>query len=52
MPYTKHSSDKPMEFDTDLFAEINDMPAEIFDIPEMQDDRFDVEAYINGNTDY
>jgi len=29
------------------------MPAEIYDIPEMQDeDKFDVEGYINGNTDY
>ena len=45
----------PMDFytfDTDLFAEINDMPAEIFDIPEMQDEQFDVEGYIKGNTDY
>jgi len=42
-----------MDFDTDLFQEINDMPAEIYDIPEMQDeDKFDVEGYINGNTDY
>ena len=40
-------------FDTDIFAEINDMPGEIFDIPEMQDsDKFDVEGYINGNYDY
>ena len=42
-----------MDFDTDIFQEINDMPAEIYDIPEMQDeDKFDVEGYINGNTDY
>ena len=41
-----------MDFDTDLFSEINDMPAEIFDIPEMQDEQFDVEGYIKGNTDY
>ena len=40
-------------FDTDIFAEINDMPGEIFDITEMQDsDKFDVEGYINGNYDY
>ena len=39
--------------DNELFQEINDMPAEIFDLPEMQqDDRFDVEAYLNGDTDY
>jgi hypothetical protein len=46
----------PMDFDTfanDLFAEINDMEGEIFDIPEMQDsEKFDVEGYINGNYDY
>ena len=40
-------------FDTDIFAEINDMEGEIFDIPEMQDEKkFDVEGYINGNIDY
>ena len=39
-------------FDTDIFAEINDAPGEIFDIPEMQDQKFDVEAYINGDTDF
>ncbi len=39
-------------FDTDIFAEINDAPGEIFDIPEMSDERFNVEVYINGNTDY
>ena len=46
----------PMDFDTfdtDIFAEINDMPGEIFDIPEMQDEKkFDLEGYINGNIDY
>ena len=40
-------------FDTDIFAEINDAPGEIFDIPEMMDsEKFDVEEYINGTTDY
>ena len=37
-------------FDTDLFAEINDMQAEIFDV--IEDEKFDVEQYINGDTDY
>ena len=36
----------------ELWSEIAEAPGEIFDIPEMQDDRFDVEAYINGDTDY
>ena len=39
-------------FDTDIFAEINDAPGEIFDIPEMLDERFNVEAHINGDTEF
>ena len=40
-------------FDTDIFAEINDAPGEIFDIPEMMDsEKFDVESFINGNIDF
>ena len=37
-------------FDTDLFAEINDSQAEIFDV--IEERKFDVEEYINGDTDY
>ena len=37
-------------FDTDLFAEINDMQAEIFDV--IEEEKFDVDKYINGDTDY
>ena len=37
-------------FDTDLFSEINDSQAEIFDV--IEDEKFDVEQYINGDTDY
>ena len=37
-------------FDTDLFAEINDSQAEIFDV--IEDEKFDVEEYIKGDTDY
>ena len=43
----------PMDFDTfanDLFAEINDMEAEIFDV--IEEEKFNVDEYINGNTDY
>jgi len=41
----------------ELFAEINDSQGEIFDVIEYKeewekDDTFDVERYINGNTDY
>ncbi len=37
-------------FDTDIFAEINDSQAEIFDV--IEEEKFDVEKYINGDTDY
>ena len=36
----------------DMFQEIAAAPGEIFDIPEMNDQKFDVEQYINGDTDY
>ena len=36
----------------DMFQEIADAPGEIFDIPEMTDQKFDVDQYINGDTDY
>ena len=45
-------------FDTDIFSEINDSQAEIYDVIEYNEDgkdddnKFDVEGYINGNTDY
>jgi|TARA_B100000900_G_C20487126_1_gene677928 hypothetical protein len=37
-------------FDTDLFAEINDSQAEIFDV--IEDEKFNVEEYIKGDTDF
>ena len=39
-------------FDTDLWNEINDMPGEIFDIPEMQDDVVDFEKALNSAEDF
>ena len=41
----------------ELWSEIQDAPGEIFDVIEWKeewekDDKFDVESYINGNTDY
>jgi len=41
----------------ELWSEIQDAPGEIFDVIEYkeeweQDDKFDVESYIKGNTDY
>ncbi len=36
-----------------LLQEIMDSPAEIYDIPELQQtEKFDVESYINGEIDY
>ena len=40
----------------ELWSEINDMPGEIFDIPEMKDDDGDdtksLEDYLKTNTDF
>ena len=42
-----------MDYEDILLKELLDMPGEIFDIPEMQDEKkFDVEDYINGEIDY
>ena len=37
-------------FDTDLFSEINDMQAEIFDV--IEEEKFDVEEFIKGDIDF
>ena len=50
--YCINSSKNHMDFDTDIFSEINDAPGEIFDIPEMQDEKFDVEKFIEGDIDF
>lgn len=40
----------------EMWQEIQDMPGEIYDIPEMrelgEDDKFDVNEYLNSNYDY
>ena len=40
----------------ELWSEIADAPGEIFDIPELRDltdeDKFNVEAFINSNIDF
>ena len=39
----------------ELWSEIQDAPGEIFDIPELrdlEDDKFDVNEYLNANYDY
>ena len=36
----------------ELWQEIQDSPGEIFDIPELQDEKFDVNEYLNSNYDY
>lgn len=40
------------EFQDDLWHEINDMPGEIFDIPEMQDVVVDFEKALNSDEDF
>jgi hypothetical protein len=41
-----------MDFDTDFWSEIEDSSGEIFDIPELSDDEFNVNEYLNSNYDY
>lgn len=41
-----------MDFDTDIWSEIEDSSSEIFDIPELSDDEFNVNEYLNANYDY
>jgi hypothetical protein len=39
----------------ELWSEIQDAPGEIFDIPELRDleeEKFNVNEYLNGNYDY
>ena len=39
----------------ELWSEIQDAPGEIFDIPELrelEEEKFDVNAYLNSNIDY
>jgi hypothetical protein len=39
----------------ELWSEIQDSPGEIFDIPELRDldeDKFDMNEYLNSNIDY
>ena len=40
------------DIDTDFWHEINDMPGEIFDIPEMQDVMVDFEKSLNSDEDF
>lgn len=41
-----------MDFDTDIWSEIEDSNAEIFDIPELSDDEFDFNTYIAADYDF
>ena len=51
-PYTKFSSNKPMTNEDLILRDLMETSDEIYDIPELQDDKFDVEEYINSNYDY
>tara|TARA_Y100000591_G_C21464981_1_gene512789 strand:- start:431 stop:559 length:129 start_codon:yes stop_codon:yes gene_type:complete len=42
-----------MDFDTfvnEMFNEINTNPGDVFDV--IEEEKFDLETYINGDTDY
>ena len=40
-------------YEDEILLELMNTPGEIYDIPELQqEDKFDVEGYINGETDY
>ena len=52
LPYTNFSSFNHMDYEDIILQELIDLPGEIFDIPEMQDQEFDVEAYLNSDIDY
>ena len=40
-------------YEAEILLELMNTPGEIYDIPELQqEDKFDVEGYINGETDY
>ena len=41
-----------MDFDTDLWSEIEDSNAEIFDIPELDEDEFDFNSYLAADYDF
>ena len=42
-----------MDYEDTILQELMDAPGELFDLPELQDqEKFDVEGYINGDTDY
>lgn len=41
-----------LESDAILWDLLNETPGEIYDVDEIEEEKFDVEQYINGNTDY
>ena len=42
-----------MDYEDTILQELMDAPGALFDIPELQDqEKFDVEGYLNGDTDY
>ena len=51
--YSTFVPERQTMFD-ELWSEIQDAPGEIFDmdIPELKDEKFDVNEYLNANYDY
>lgn len=51
---TKSTKDTETMYD-ELWSEIQDMPGEIFDLPELREldeEKFNVNDYLNSNIDY
>lgn len=40
------------DYEDNILQDIMDSPAELYDIPELQDTKFDVEDYLKGEIDY
>ena len=40
------------DYEDNILQDIMDSPAELYDIPELQDIKFDVEDYLKGEIDY
>ena len=49
----KSNDFNPMgDYEDNILQDIMDSPAELYDIPELQDKKFDVEDYLKGEIDY
>jgi len=40
------------DYEDNILQDLMDSPGELYDIPELQDNKFDVEDYLKGEIDY